>query len=145
MGREQSFEGRVLLERVEPGVEAEKGGCHPTLGVEQDLAGLFDSVGQHPDLGLGHLPDRHGVGAERWAVQTHLDAFGLEACGEHATFDEVPNGGDLEKVGAFAEMGKDRVAFSEDIAKSAIRKQGYYRIEAKSFDPVAAAEPDTQP
>ncbi len=67
---------------------------------------------------------------------------------EHAdslSGSECPNGGDLEKLGAFAEMGGERVAFNEGIAKSAIRKQGYYRIEAKSFDPVASAEPDVQP
>ncbi|MDH3452013.1 MAG: hypothetical protein OEN20_06295 [Gammaproteobacteria bacterium] len=58
---------------------------------------------------------------------------------------ECPNGGELERLGEFSEMGEDRVAFNEDIAKSAIRKQGYYRIEAKSFDPVAAAEPDVLP
>ncbi len=66
---------------------------------------------------------------------------------EHAdslTGNECPNGGELERVGEFAEMGDSRVAFNEQIAMSAIRKQGYYRIEAKSFDPVSQ-EPDVQP
>lgn len=48
-----------------------------------------------------------------------------------------PSGGELEEVGEFPEMGEKRVAFNEDIAKNAIEKQGYYRIEAESFDPVA--------
>jgi len=57
---------------------------------------------------------------------------------------ECPNGGELEKVGEYPELGATRVAFDEKIANSAIRKQGYYRIEAKSFDPVAV-EPDVEP
>lgn len=34
-------------------------------------------------------------------------------------------------------MGKERVAFDEQLAKDSITSQGYYRFEAKSFDPVA--------
>lgn len=49
----------------------------------------------------------------------------------------IPGGGDLERVGAFPEMGKDRVAFDETLAKNSIAHQGYYLFEAKSFDPVA--------
>ncbi len=37
----------------------------------------------------------------------------------------------------FGEIGRDRVAFDEGIAKRSIRQQGYYRFEAKSFNPVA--------
>lgn len=48
-----------------------------------------------------------------------------------------PNGGDLEEVGEFPEMGKDRVAFNEDIARDAIKNQGYYVFESESFDPVS--------
>ena len=55
-----------------------------------------------------------------------------------------PGGGDLEEVGEFPEMGEARVAFNEAIAKDAIKTQGYFRIEAKSFDPVAQA-PGTAP
>lgn len=44
---------------------------------------------------------------------------------------------ELEKVGVYSEMGKDRVAFDEKIAKEFIRRQGYYRFEAPTFDPVA--------
>jgi hypothetical protein len=48
-------------------------------------------------------------------------------------------GDELEKVGVFAEMGKERVAFDEQLAKNSIDHQGYYRFQAKSFDPVAQA------
>ncbi len=50
-----------------------------------------------------------------------------------------PEGGALEEVGIFPEMGEARVAFNEAIAKDAIKVQGYYRFEARSFDPVAQA------
>jgi len=43
----------------------------------------------------------------------------------------------LEKVGTFGEMGKERAAFDEELAKRSIEHQGFYRFEAKSFDPVA--------
>lgn len=46
-------------------------------------------------------------------------------------------GDELEKVGEFSEMGKTRAAFDETLAKNSIRSQGYYRFEAKSFNPVA--------
>jgi len=55
-----------------------------------------------------------------------------------------PSGGDLSEVGKFAEMGKDRVAFNEALAKDAIKMQGYYRFEAKTWDPVAQT-PETIP
>ena len=42
-------------------------------------------------------------------------------------------GGKLERIGEYAEMGEDRVAFNESIAKSAIRNRGYYLFGAKSF------------
>jgi len=49
-----------------------------------------------------------------------------------------PTAGDtMEKVGVFDEMGKERAAFDEDLAKRSIEHQGYFRFEAKSFDPVA--------
>ena len=48
-----------------------------------------------------------------------------------------PSGGSLEEVGEYPEMGDKRVAFNENIAKNAIKNQGYYLIEAESFDPVA--------
>ncbi len=41
--------------------------------------------------------------------------------------------GDLKKVGEYAEMGEERVAFDESLAMSSIRKQGYYRFEAPSM------------
>jgi hypothetical protein len=44
----------------------------------------------------------------------------------------------------FDEMGKDRAAFNEMIAKDAIKTQGYYRFEAKTWDPVAQT-PGTLP
>lgn len=49
-----------------------------------------------------------------------------------------PTPGDrVEKIGVFDEMGKDRVAFDEGLAKRSIESQGYFRFSAKSFDPVA--------
>jgi hypothetical protein len=44
---------------------------------------------------------------------------------------------ELEKVGVFSEMGKERAAFDETLATNSIDSQGYYRFEAKSFNPVA--------
>ncbi|NIV75631.1 MAG: hypothetical protein GWN37_12555 [Gammaproteobacteria bacterium] len=58
--------------------------------------------------------------------------------------DLCPSGGELERLGEFAEMGERRVAFNEALAKDAIKRQGYYRFEAKTFDPVAQA-PGTMP
>lgn len=46
--------------------------------------------------------------------------------------------GKLEKVGEYDEMGPERAAFDERIARSSIRHQGFYRFEAKTFDPVVA-------
>ena len=46
-------------------------------------------------------------------------------------------GDELEKVGVFGEMGKDRAAFDEGLAKRSIESQGFFRFHAKSFDPVA--------
>lgn len=59
----------------------------------------------------------------------HAETLGNDVC--PAPDDE------LEKVGVYSEMGKDRVAFDEKIAKEFIRRQGYYRFEAPTFDPVA--------
>jgi hypothetical protein len=44
-----------------------------------------------------------------------------------------PGDGDLKKVGDYAQMGEERVAFDESLAMSSIRKQGYYRFEAPSM------------
>jgi hypothetical protein len=40
-------------------------------------------------------------------------------------------GGDLEPIGSFGEMGGERVAFDEAAAKAAIKKKGYYRARAE--------------
>ncbi len=49
-----------------------------------------------------------------------------------------PSAGDkMEKLGVFEEMGEERAAFDEHLAKRSIENQGYFRFEAKSFDPVA--------
>lgn len=58
----------------------------------------------------------------------HKDAVSGSVC---------PNGGELEEVGEFPEMGAERVAFNEDIARDAIDNQGYYLMESESFDPVS--------
>ena len=55
-----------------------------------------------------------------------------------------PGGGELEKVGEYPELGESRVAFNEAIAKNSIASQGFYRFEAKTFDPVAVS-PGTMP
>ena len=50
----------------------------------------------------------------------------------------LPDRGDeLQKIGVFAEMGGERVAFDETLAKNSIGSQGYYRFQAKTFSPVA--------
>ena len=60
----------------------------------------------------------------------HVDKVGNHLC--PSPDDE------LEKVGVFSEMGKGkRAAFDETIAKNSIESQGYYRFEAKTFNPVA--------
>jgi len=46
-------------------------------------------------------------------------------------------GDELEKVGIFAEMGKERTAFDEGLAERSIAHQGFYRFHAKTFEPVA--------
>lgn len=59
----------------------------------------------------------------------HVEAISDDIC---------PTPGDqLEKVGVFTEMGKTRAAFDETLAKNSIAEQGYYRFEAKTFNPVA--------
>lgn len=65
----------------------------------------------------------------------HKDKVSAGAC---------PGQGELEEVGEFPELGEERVAFNEAIAKDAIKNQGFYRIESKTFDPVAQA-PGTMP
>jgi hypothetical protein len=50
-----------------------------------------------------------------------------------------PGGGDLTEIGDFAEMGADRAAFDETLAKNSIEKQGYYRFEAPGMAPVPPA------
>ena len=44
-----------------------------------------------------------------------------------------PSGGDLKEVGEYSEMGAERAAFDETLAKNSIEKQGYYRFEAPSM------------
>ena len=46
-------------------------------------------------------------------------------------------GDELEKVGVFTAMGESRAAFDEHLARNSIESQGYYRFEAKTFNPVA--------
>ncbi len=50
-----------------------------------------------------------------------------------------PSGGEVEKVGEYAEMGASRAAFDETLAKNSIEHQGFYRFEATSFAPVPEA------
>lgn len=44
-----------------------------------------------------------------------------------------PSGGSLKEVGEYSEMGAERAAFDETLAKNSIEKQGYYRFEAPSM------------
>ncbi len=61
--------------------------------------------------------------------EDHLDALKKP--------DVSPTPGDeLEKVGVFGEMGKERAAFDEEFAKCSIKNQGFYRFHSKSLDPM---------
>lgn len=52
--------------------------------------------------------------------------------------DVCPTQGDtLIRVGRFPELGKERTAFDEDLAKRSIEENGFYRFHSKTFDPVA--------
>jgi len=48
-------------------------------------------------------------------------------------------GGGLIEIGSFDEMGKERVAFDETLARNSIEAQGYYVFEAASMEPVPTA------
>lgn len=61
--------------------------------------------------------------------EAHLDAL------KDLSVSPTP-GDQLEKVGEFDEMGKDRVAFDEGLAKRSIEGQGFYRFHSKSLDPL---------
>ena len=56
--------------------------------------------------------------------EDHRDSVKPELC---------PRGGGLEDVGEFPELGGQRVAFNETLAKNVIQNHGYYVFEAKSF------------
>ena len=75
---------------------------------------------------------RHSENPDRIVVtdEEHRDKLPPEA---------YPVYKELEEIGVFPEMGEKRVAFNEALAKEAIKKQGYYAFQAKSFDPVAQA------
>ncbi len=59
--------------------------------------------------------------------EAHESALSANVC---------PSGGELNKLGEYSEMGKDRVAFDETLAKNSIEHQGYYLFEAGSFAPM---------
>ncbi|MBC8339585.1 MAG: hypothetical protein ISR51_05095 [Rhodospirillales bacterium] len=61
--------------------------------------------------------------------ESHLDAL------NDPNVSPTP-GDELEKVGVFGEMGKERAAFDEDFAKRSIESQGFYRFHSKSLDPL---------
>ncbi len=61
--------------------------------------------------------------------EEHLDAL------KNLNVSPTP-GDELEKVGVFGEMGKDRAAFDEETAKNSIEKQGFFRFHSKSLDPL---------
>ncbi len=51
---------------------------------------------------------------------------------------------ELEEIGIYDEMGEERAAFNETLAKDSIKTQGFYRFEAKTWNPVAQS-PATMP
>ena len=55
---------------------------------------------------------------------------------EKATGEMCPSGGGIEYVGRYSEMGKERAAFDEVLAKESINRKGFYLFEAKKFAPV---------
>ncbi len=63
--------------------------------------------------------------------EDHLDALKKP--------DVSPTPGDeLEKLGVFGEMGKERTAFDEEFTKRSIKSQGFCRFHSKSLDPMGA-------
>ena len=67
--------------------------------------------------------------------QALVVADGHEGVLEPVAFrDVVVNVIGLEEIGTFDEMGKDRVAFDEGLAKRSIESQGFYRFHSKSLD-----------
>jgi hypothetical protein len=70
--------------------------------------------------------------------QDYFIVTDAEHADQVAKSDLCPSTGDtLKKIGVFEEMGKERAAFDEGLAKRTIAEHGYFRFEAKSFDPVA--------
>jgi hypothetical protein len=61
--------------------------------------------------------------------EAHLDAL------NDPNISPTPDD-ELEKVGVFGEMGKDRAAFDEAFAKRSIEAHGFYRFHSKSFAPL---------
>ncbi len=55
-----------------------------------------------------------------------------------------PNGGEVEKVGAYEEMGPERAAIDDTAALNPIREHGCYRFEAKTWRP-EGTPPGTMP
>ena len=64
--------------------------------------------------------------------EDHLDAL------KNPDVSPTP-GEELEKVGVFGEMGKERAAFDEEFAKGSIKNQDFYRFHSKSLDPLGRA------
>ena len=62
-----------------------------------------------------------------------------EANSDKAKGSVCPSGGDIHKVGEYAEMGEIRAAFDETLAKNSIEHQGFYLFEAPGFAPVPPA------
>lgn len=67
-----------------------------------------------------------------------------EARADQVSGKLCPNGGEVEKVGEFDEMGSERLAFDETIAKNSIEEQGFYRFEARTWAP-GGTPPGTMP
>ena len=52
--------------------------------------------------------------------------------------DVCPSPGDeLERIGVYPEIGEQRAAFDEGLAKRSIEHQGFYMFHSKTFDPIA--------
>jgi hypothetical protein len=71
-------------------------------------------------------PDRNRFLATGEAHKARLSADGRPVKGDG-----------LERMGRFLEMGDERAAFDQKLAKRAIEENGFYRFHSKTFDPVA--------
>lgn len=84
----------------------------------------------------------------KFVVYRHVqdrDSFVVtDSAHERDAVQKLPVEDKLEKVGEFPEMGEERAAFDESLAKNSIKDHGFYRFAAKTFAP-AGQPPLTMP